>query len=311
LAQQFEMEQEVEQDAEESDVSCSFSTAGGEQAEEEDMPMELGNTDIPSLVPGLPSLVPGLPPPENNAAPSQINPNFSLDEICTYELITLLDNAGAPRNCYERLVALLRKQTKKGFKVANAISRDVFLRKMQEKFNCPTLLTSIVSDCTVFRFPFTEMLQDLINSRKNEIHLFNGTPEPGDELWNTSWMQETFAQQYDQGRDFDPAKDIMVPIVLYMDKTGTDAYQRYTLEPVLFTTGVISKEMREDRRSWRHLGFIPSALSSQHAYHRKSWHNCAGGALVGLPSQMNLSNAPPSWRCLCFYHSTLAYFRNS
>jgi hypothetical protein len=127
------------EDAEDSDVSCLF-TAGGE---EEDVPMELDDADIPSLVPGL-------PPPNNTA--------LSLDEICTYQLITLLDKAGAPRNCYGRLVALLKKHSKKGFTVENLISRDVFLRRMQERFNCPTLLTSCVSDCTVFRFPFTEML---------------------------------------------------------------------------------------------------------------------------------------------------------
>jgi hypothetical protein len=199
-------------------------------------------------------------PPSTTAATaipvSQMNTNFSLDQISSFELITLLDNAGAPRNCYERLLALLRKQSKKGFKVKNALSRDVFLRTMQEKFNCPTLRTSVVSDCTVFRFPFNEMLQDLVDSHPNEIHIFNGTPEPGDELWNTSWMQETFAQYCEDG--FDPEKDIMLPIIIYMDKTGTDAYQRYTLEPVIFSFAVLSKEKREDRRSWRHLGFIPS-----------------------------------------------------
>ena len=244
------------EDAGETYISCL-----SKEADDEDMPMELDNTDIPSVVAGLPPLnhtgAPEAQPPTATARIplSQMNTNFSLEEISTYEIINLLDNAGAPRNCYERLLALLRKQSKKGFKVQNAFSRDVFLRRMQEKFNCPTLLTSVVSDCTVFRFPFNEMLQDLVDSHPNEIHLFNGSPEPGDELWNTSWMQTTFAQY---GTDFDTEKEVMLPIILYMDKTGTDAYQRYSLEPVLFSLGVLSKEKREDRRSWRHLGFIPS-----------------------------------------------------
>eukprot|EP00980_Cylindrotheca_fusiformis_P020002 scaffold7089_cov79-Cylindrotheca_fusiformis.AAC.1 len=44
-------------------------------------------------------------------APSSItnkNLRFTLEEEGSYELISLLDGAGAPRNCYDRLIALLR-----------------------------------------------------------------------------------------------------------------------------------------------------------------------------------------------------------
>jgi hypothetical protein len=256
-------------DGEDSYVSCLL-----EEESEADMPMDLENTYLPS--------------PNNTTAPGPGVPSsvettrskFSLEEICTYELITLLDNAGAPRNCYSKMLTLLRKQYKKGFKVKDAISRDVFLRKMQENFNCPTLLTSVVSDCNVFRFSFTEMLQDLVDSQQNHIHLFNGSIEPGDELWNTSWMHTTFDQY---GPDFDNENEIMLPIILYMDKTGTDAYQRYSLEPVLFSLGVLSREKREDRRSWRHLGFIPS---TDHMEDKdltlQFYHNCLSVLLQDL-----------------------------
>jgi hypothetical protein len=272
LAQLLEMEPpdhgnlEME-DAEESDISCSL-VAG----DEDEMSIELADTDLSSVIPGLPT--------RKNATFSHLNPNFSREEICTYELITLLDNAGAPRYLYGRLLALLRKQSKEGFKVKNAFSRDVFLRRMQEKFNCPTLLTSVVSDCTVFRFPFNEMLQDLVDSHPNEIHLFNGTPEPGDELWNTSWMHTTFLQY---GEDFDLEKEVILPIILYMDKTGTDAYQRYSLEPVLFSLAVLSKEKREERRSWRHLGFIPSTdqIDDQDSS-LQFYHHTLGDVLMDL-----------------------------
>jgi hypothetical protein len=114
---------------------------------------------------------PELPSKSADSIPlTNIDCDFSMDERCSYELISLLDQAGAPRNCYDRLLALSRVQSKKGFNIIRALSRDRFLKKMQAKFRCPTLLTSVVSDCTVFRFPFTEMLQDLINSRQGDIH---------------------------------------------------------------------------------------------------------------------------------------------
>jgi hypothetical protein len=70
---------------------------------------------------------------------------------------------------------------------------------MQSKFRCPTLLTTVVSDCTVFLFPFTEMLQDLIDSRQGDIHFFDPANDPTGEasstdaeLWNSPWMHKTF-----------------------------------------------------------------------------------------------------------------------
>jgi hypothetical protein len=198
----------------------------------------------------------------------------------------LLDNSGAPRGLYDRFMALLKKQVKNGFNVEKSISRDLFLRRMQEKFRCPTLRTSVISDCTVFSFPFHEMLQDLLDSRQqdDEIHLFDPTVDKnaasGCELWNTPWMHQTIASY----QDFDAEKEVLLPIILYMDKTGTDAYQRYSLEPVLFSLASLSREVREDRRSWRHLGFVPSTdhIEQEKGSNLQFYHNCLGFILQGL-----------------------------
>eukprot|EP00980_Cylindrotheca_fusiformis_P001895 scaffold432_cov43-Cylindrotheca_fusiformis.AAC.1 len=99
---------------------------------------------------------------------------ITIEEEGSYDLITLLDSFGAPRNAYDRLLALLRKQKKKGFDVGKqAIGREVFLKRMQKKFGCPKVQTNTISDCTVFSFPFTEMLQDLVDCRQRDIHHFN------------------------------------------------------------------------------------------------------------------------------------------
>jgi hypothetical protein len=49
----------------------------------------------------------------------------------------------------------------------------------------------------------------------------------------------------------------LIPIIIYMDKTGTDANQRLSSEPVLFTLGVFSRKLRHQTRASRLLGFIP------------------------------------------------------
>jgi hypothetical protein len=81
-----------------------------------------------------------------------------------------------------------------------------------------------------------------------------------------------------------------------MDKTGTDAYQRYSLEPVLFSLAAIKQEKREDQLSWRHLGFIPSTdhIKDKDS-HLQAYHNCLGSILSGLKYAQEF---PPTVRIL-------------
>ena len=214
-----------------------------------------------------------------------IDPNkLTLPEICAYQLITLLDEAKAPRNCYDRLIALLKRQQKMGFSVADAIGRDTFLKSLKKKFKCPSVDSMTIGDSTVFRFPFVHMLQNLLDVIGPDLHLINpdsirttGSP---DELWNTRWMINTFRYVH---RDFSMEEDVMLPIVIYIDKTGTDAYQRFSLEPVIFSLGNIPREKRESRRSWRHLGFIPSNNQMEKSQAKlQFYHNCLEAILQQL-----------------------------
>jgi hypothetical protein len=56
----------------------------------------------------------------------------------------------------------------------------------------------------------------------------------------------------------DCKRDLLVPIILYIDKTHVDASGRLCLEPVTFTLGIFKKEVRKDPMAWRPLGFIPN-----------------------------------------------------
>ncbi len=76
-----------------------------------------------------------------------------------------------------------------------------------------------------------------------------------------------------------------------MDKTGTDVNQRYSLEPVLFSVAAIPRQQRESRHSWRHLGFIPQAVSGSEEETLTSlqtYHNSLAYLMDGLrESQKN------------------------
>jgi hypothetical protein len=108
-----------------------------------------------------------------------------------------------------------------------------------------------------------------------------------DELWDTQWMQDTFTCPL--YNDFNVETDMMLPIILYIDKTGTDTLQRYSLEPVLFTTAALSRESRENRQFWRHLGFIPSSKTVEDSKEAlQFYHQCLGRILTGLKDAQQL-----------------------
>ena len=131
----------------------------------------------------------------NHGLPDQANQHqndmgdFGLAEICTYQLITFLDDAKAPRNCYDRLIALLKRQHKMGFSIADAIGRDTFLKSLKKKFQSPVVKSVTVGTSPVFKFPFVHMLQNLLDDVGPDLHLINPNSiaftGSSDELWNT------------------------------------------------------------------------------------------------------------------------------
>ena len=214
------------------------------------------------------------------------------DEIASYKIMSLLDSAGAPRICYNRLVALLKKLSKhQGFDVKKTVNRETLMKRLEGRFQTrPRIQSTVLNQQVVFRFTFQDMLQDLIYSSSKYLHEIlpphgHEIPVAGTEheLWNTTWMRNTFGTQ--PYKDFNPKNDIMLPIILYMDKTGTDVNQRYSLEPVLFSVAAIPRERRESRHSWRHLGFVPQkqkCSEDETSSDLQFYHDCMSYLLDGL-----------------------------
>lgn len=191
---------------------------------------------------------------------------ISRHDTISFQIMSLLDAAGAPLYCYDQLLSLLKKAAKEdGFNVKKLISRDTLMAKLVKCKQVPTIQTTVLHKQPVLRFVFKEMLQELLHTAREHLHIIVPKldtdevipPETGTEheLWNTPYMERTFLMEpYHQ---FDPKTDIMLPLIMYMDKTGTDVNQRYPLEPLLFSLAAIPRQQRQNRRFWRHLGFIP------------------------------------------------------
>ena len=77
-----------------------------------------------------------------------------------------------------------------------------------------------------------------------------------DEILEGSWYEET-VDKYKEEIDFDPELDIIIPIIIALDKTTVSGNKRYGLEPIVFTLALIARHMRNNPKSWRHLGLLP------------------------------------------------------
>jgi hypothetical protein len=66
------------------------------------------------------------------------------------------------------------------------------------------------------------------------------------------WYSDTYYARCTVGK-----KDLLVPLILFLDKTHIDQKNRQKLEPVMVTLGIFSQKVRTDPKYWRVLGYIP------------------------------------------------------
>ena len=51
-------------------------------------------------------------------------------------------------------------------------------------------------------------------------------------------------------------RDVLVPIIIFLDKTHHDNKGRLCIEPASFTLGIFKKEVRNLPMAWRPLGYV-------------------------------------------------------
>jgi hypothetical protein len=82
-----------------------------------------------------------------------------------------------------------------------------------------------------------------------------------------------------------------MPLIFYIDETGTDAFQRYPLEPLMFTFALIRRHAREKSSAWRHAGFVPKVSDYDNSLEGlQMYHDCLSAILADL---VELQANPP------------------
>ena len=232
---------------------------------------------------------------------------FSPAHMAALEIHEICEKADVPRGFYDDLIKVLKKHMypKDGSVPVSIIDlpkREKFMNALKERF--PTAEPEIVrvalethfpeeEDISrprrlrdvkdVIKFEFSDQAKDLLSALHILGDVNNLVINPGmlerfypyqpptddhnlDEILDGRWYQETVKIPMHLGN----GHIFWIPIIIYVDKTGTDVFQRYGLEPVIFTFGIFRRHVRNRPEAWRILGFIPDLEAKSSAVKKKA-----------------------------------------
>jgi len=125
-------------------------------------------------------------------------------------------------------------------------------------------------DFIIVFFDFLEQVNDLLNdasifgNMSNFVGMINisdpfSNKAPCndgliDEVHNAKWYHDTIKICHVEAKG-EPY--MLLPIIGYIDKTGTNINQRNKLEPFSFTLSILNRSCHFTSKAWRVLGFIP------------------------------------------------------
>ena len=263
--------------------------------------------------------------------------SFATGVLTDYELLCLrimsmCDEVGCPRYFYDKLVKVLfYESVYNGFSLSRKLpQRSTLLTRLNCVCSAPPPIADVLSlenwsmktnkdflnykrlprdEVILYRYEFLPQLLDLIsdqsifgNLEMLDVNKRNGLDRFGRferfknciyEVNSGNWYQEAYTKMITDSR-----KEVLLPLICYVDKTGTDIMQRHGLEPFMFSTSVINLSQRQNTRLWRVLCYIPelqgksSAQSKSeyvrlHGKHQRDYHNVLERALQSLVTAQN------------------------
>ena len=191
------------------------------------------------------------------------------------ELINMLKGINAPNYMFDEIMNwAIKCNTTYNFKFKkeNILTREVFVEKIKKQFDTNKLnpFTEIVElpgskketkiICHDFKFSLYSLLNDpslmkdenLLLNPQNPFEIFTEKNLNHKADINTGSVYKKAYEKYIINKD----KEILCPIIFFIDKTHTDTNGRLCVEQVRFTLGIFNKKARNKASAWRTLGYI-------------------------------------------------------
>jgi hypothetical protein len=200
---------------------------------------------------------------------------FKLTEsLCRkVELLSILDKADSPQYLYEDVMNWSCGQGAPGLRDISSVSRPSVFIDLNKRYNLQGLAPKKIatslpkSGCKVdiITHDFLECLYSILTDRHlmREENLLLFSDEDGGPFGRRP--DSSFMEDINDGTVYSKAvdvhvkvrgRDLLCPIILFIDKTHCDTKGRLTLEPVSMTIGLLTKEVRRLPESWRCLGYV-------------------------------------------------------
>jgi len=214
---------------------------------------------------------------------------FTSEEYFRIKLRQICDKANVPHHIVDDVVDLLRECNQNKIKVQPELLRRRvhFLKHLENCFKSPIPQSIVIGlegfssndihysrelrdSAEIIYYDFKEQALDLIRDIGiwGNLDNFKGTVDPKnpfsgqtprtygllDEVIDGAWYKKTYAEckQMAGNEDF-----LVLGVILYCDKTGTDVYQRAGLEPLSFTFTIFNCECRYRFEAWCVLRYVP------------------------------------------------------
>ena len=194
------------------------------------------------------------------------------------ELLSLLRTTKASLDTYESMMTWHMKCTgeihshEKASDSPNFVSRDTLLQLLKKRYNRDKgygLVTIIVLPSSKVRAKMVlndtqKIVQSLltrpeIRAKHYLFHDDNPFAPPKKELLHVADLN-TGKSYYATWHDLitDPTKQILLPIVMYMDGSQTGVWADLELTPIKIALGIFNRVARKQAQFWGTLGYIPS-----------------------------------------------------
>ena len=202
----------------------------------------------------------------------QTNAIFDKSDVANIELFELLRTSGAPKYLFERIQQWSANHSS-ALSSSNPVSRKTFVNRMRTKTYGPNfskhlepkvhdLILQHGSRIPVVYFSFRAVLASLLSNKglmKDENLLLNPN-NPFDSITdgmvlsdlNSGWWHRETCKMF----RLQPQKDILLPIVLFIDGSTIDSNQKMSVEPITFTLGIFNRSVRSKAEAWRTIGYI-------------------------------------------------------
>lgn len=185
-------------------------------------------------------------------------------------LLAVLKKAKCPIYVFDEIVSCMKDSFIRDnlpVKSLYTMSRKKAIDKIRVKHNITGLSTQITSyQCATQPLPinvvwhdfgqclYTLLSDDDLMNPENLLDDINSSNEFNDITSGTVYIT------YYKENIKDPDTQKLIPIIFFTDKTHTDVHGRLCLEPVQFTLGIFNRNVRNESRAWRTLGYVTESI---------------------------------------------------